>query len=536
MRQQLNHEHLSWSDSAFLYLEREGVPLHIGGVHLLEGIVSLEDCIRFFEWKVQFVPRYRQRVVTPLFNIGLPTWEFDPDFDVRDHIREVTLKHGTVAEFKAVTGKVLGELMDRRHPLWDITLVRGFKGDRTGLITRVHHCLGDGVAGVGLMNVIMDASPMAPDLSNRRRRFRVPRPRDPWAAMMDGWTSSYANAIEQVQKAQSEVLNIAETIAANGGVLLKGKPAQLLAELAAPTEPLHFNVTCRGPQKVAWVEIPLAEMKAVKDAWSCSFNDVALALVTATIRRYASLHGDRVKGRLLRIMVPVNIRGNGSTGDLGNRVSLIPFTIPLDIRSCRKLAAAVHERMDFLKNAHVAELISLANGLMGILPPGLQGLAGPMGSRLQINPFNLVCTNVPGPQFPLYMMGHKILDWHPYVPISGDMAVNCAILSYNGVVYFGFSADAHAAPDVARLEKFVILSMEELREAAGITPRRKEQVQPKTHAAAVPAVERIETTRISTPVPTVLPAAEAIVEPKRAVEAKEVVTMRVRAKAAGSSG
>ena len=524
MRHGRNQNHLSWTDAAFLYLERKGIPLHIASVNLLEGFLSLADCIRFVESKIPLVPRYRQRVVAPLFNIGLPTWEFDPDFDVRNHIWEVTLKHGTDAELKALAGKILGTLMDRQRPLWDIALVRGLKGDRTGFIARVHHCLADGMAGVGLMNVILDASPAVPPLSKKPPRFRVPPPADPWTSLLGGWVNSYDNVIKQVLKTQSDALNIAETIATGGQALPMDKLTKLLPELAAPTEALHFNVTCRGPQKVAWVKIPLAYIKAIKDARGCTFNDVALALVTSTIRLYAALHGDRIKGRLLRIMVPVSLRSNGNTGELGNVVSMIPVTIPLDIRNPRTLLAAVHERMEFLKSAHVAELVSLASGLPGILPSPLLALAGPVASQLPGAPFNLVCTNVPGPQFPLYLMGHRMLTWYPYVPIGGDTAVNCAIVSYDGTVYFGFTGDAHAAPDLARLEKFLKSSAKELGEAAGVHLPPKQRVRPQVKTAAVPVVVPIETRRKRTPAPAVHSAAGLSPKPRRTMEHKQVLT------------
>ncbi len=210
-----------------------------------------------------------------------------------------------------------------------------------------------------------------------------------------------------------------------------------------------------------------------------SVNDVILALVTATIRRYCELHGDRVKGKLLRIMVPVNLRGSGSTTELGNRISLVPVTIPLDIRQPRKLLAAVHKRTEFLKGVHAAELVSLAGGLIGIFPTSMQGMTGPLISQLPITPFNMVCTNVPGPQLPLYLLGHKMLHCYPYVPVGGEMAVNCAVLSYNGMVYFGFSGDAHAAPDLRKMEKLLEASFTELRDAAGIRPPQTKKVRRK---------------------------------------------------------
>jgi diacylglycerol O-acyltransferase len=222
-------------------------------------------------------------------------------------------------------------------------------------------------------------------------------------------------------------------------------------------------------------------------------NDVILALVTATIQRYVQLHGDRVKGRLLRMMVPVNLRGNDSPGELGNRISLVPVTIPLDIRNPRKLLAAVHRRTEFLKHAHTAELVSLAGGLIGMLPTSAQAIAGQIINRLPFTPFNMVCTNVPGPQYPLYLLGHKMLHCYPYVPVGGEMALNCAILTYNDTAYFGFSGDVHAVPDLRRLETLLQSSFRELRDAAGIRTPRKEKkkqekrVRVKAKAASTPA-------------------------------------------------
>jgi diacylglycerol O-acyltransferase len=222
-------------------------------------------------------------------------------------------------------------------------------------------------------------------------------------------------------------------------------------------------------------------------------NDVILALVTATIRRYVELHGDPVKGRMFRMMVPVNLRGNEKPGELGNRISLVPVTIPLDIRDPRKLLAAVHRRTEFLKRAHAAELVSLTGGLLGMFPTSAQSLAGHVISRLPFTPFNLVCTNVPGPQYPLYLLGHEMLHCYPYVPVGGEMALNCAILTYNGTAYFGFSGDVHAVPDLRRLEALLQSSFTELREAAGVTPPQKKEekkqekrVRAKTKVASIP--------------------------------------------------
>jgi diacylglycerol O-acyltransferase len=510
---------LSWGDSVFLNLEREGMPLNVGSVSLLEGQIKFADCLRFVESKLRLIPRYLKRVVAPPFNIGLPRWDYDPEFDLRNHVHQVTLKHGTDKELKALAGKLFGKVMDRQHPLWDLTLVHGLKGNRTGLIARMHHCLADGIAGVGIMSVLMDASPAAPRVLKKKPRFQVPVPKGSTLSLVDGVTSSYSNFIERLLAAWANVLNIAERTLANGGNLAPEELNRLLPEITASTERLRFNVIYRGPQKFAWAEIPLAEVKAIRHTCGTSVNDVLLALVTATIRRYSEMHGDPVKGRLLRIMVPVNLRGTEGPGQLGNCISLVPVTIPLDIRPPKKLLAAVRRRTEFLKRAHAAELVSLAGGLVGMFPSPIQAFAGPMISQVPFTPFNMVCTNVPGPQFPLYLLGHKMLRWYPYVPVGGELAVNCAILSYDGMVYFGFSGDVHAAPDLGRLEKLLKQNFDELCEAAGVNaprskPERKKRAQAKEPVRSKPAMP----VRVSTPLPAVRPVAQSPAAPPEAIE------------------
>jgi diacylglycerol O-acyltransferase len=465
-------DRLSWGDALFLYLEREGMPLNIASLSVFEGTIPLQSCRSFIASKLPLIPRYYQRIAVPPFHLGLPMWEHDPEFDIRNHVRHITLKRGTDAELKAVTGAILSKLMDRSRPLWDFTLIDGLKGNRSAIVTRIHHCLADGIAGIGIMNVLMDASPTSYRVSKHKPRFRPPQPRDPLGLLLEGLIDCYSNVVDRLLTAQSDLVQLGQKLLAangngNGNGAANKDLLQLLSEVAAPTERLSFNVTCRGPQKFAWGEIPVSEIKAIKTACGATFNDVALALVASTIRRYAELHRNRTKGRLLRMMVPVNVRGNGTAADLGNRISLVPVTIPLDVRTPRKLVCGVHQRTQFLKNTHAAELIGFAGNLFGITPAALQAIVGPVASALPVSIFNLVCTSVPGPEFPLYFLGHKMLNWYPYVPIGGEMALNCAILSYNGMVYFGFSGDAQAVPDLPKLEKFLKESFVELQKTAG---------------------------------------------------------------------
>ena len=520
-------DRLSWGDTVFLHLEREGMPLNVACVCVFEGNISFEDCIQFVESKLPLIPRYLKRVVPPLLNIGLPSWEYDPTFDIRRHVCEVTLKHGSETELKTLAGKILSTVMDRQHPLWDMTLVHGLKGDRSGLIFRLHHCLADGIAGVGIMNVIMDASPVVPRLPKRKLRFRVPPPQDVLASIANGCVDTYSEMVKRLLAALTDVASMAERFAANGGSPGTDEFA-LFPELTVSTERLRFNVLYRGPQKFAWAEVPLEEIKAIRHTCGTSVNDVILALVTATIRRYLELHGEQVKGRMFRMMVPVNLRGSEGPGELGNRISLVPVTVPLDIRNPRKLLAAVHKRTELLKRAHTAELVSLAGGLLGMFPASAQALAGQVISRLSFTPFNMVCTNVPGPQQPLYLLGHKMLHCYPYVPVGGEMALNCAILTYDGTAYFGFSGCSHAAPDLRRLEGFLKASFEELREAAGVKPPRKEKkkIRAKTRNVSKAAPEPV-TVRVSIPLTVATPSVKPAQVTAPVTEEERVLTQLI---------
>jgi diacylglycerol O-acyltransferase / wax synthase len=342
-------------------------------------------------------------------------------------------------------------------------MAHGLKGNQTGLVIRVHHCLADGIAGVALMNVLLDPS-SKPQPVRKRKLAHARRQCDSLTLLLEGWLSSYSDLLERFLSAQSDLVNITERTI--GGGLPTKDFGRFLPELTAPTERLFFNKTYRGPQRFAWAKVPTAVIKSIRRSCGGTHNDVVLALVTATIRRYVELHGDKVKARFLRMMVPVNIRANDDGHDLGNRISLLPVTVPLGIRSPKKLLAVVHARTDFLKRAHIAEWVGFAGGLVGAVPAPLQALVGPLASFLPITPFNLVCTNIHGPDEPLYLLGHKMLDWYPYVPVGGQMALNCAILSYNGVTYFGFSGDVHAAPDLDILESLMSVSIAELLHAS----------------------------------------------------------------------
>ena len=490
-------DRLSWGDTIFLHLEREGMPLNVASVCVFEGDIPFQACLQFVESKLPLIPRYLKRVVPAPLGFGLPHWEYDSAFDIRNHVRKITLKHGSETELKTLAGKILSTVMDRQRPLWDLTFVHGLKGHRSGLIFRLHHCLADGIAGVEIMNVLLDTTPKMPRRARQKLHVPVPQTPDVVTSLTTSLLDSYSDLVKRILDGCANVTTMAGRMAANGAKLGTEDFRGLLPEIGASTKPLRFNLPYRGPQKFAWAEIPLAEIKAIKSACGTSVNDVILALVTATIRRYLEMHGDRVKGRLFRVMIPVNLRGTDSPGELGNCISLVPVTVPLDIRDPRKLLAAVHKRTEFLKRGQAAEFVSLAGGLIGMIPTSARELAGHVISRLPFTPFNMVCTNVPGPQYPLFLLGRKLLHCYPYVPVGGEMTLNSAILTYDGAAYFGFSADAHAVPDLPRLETFLKLSFAELYESAGLRTahKQKKNKNAKERLSARAAITKETTTK-----------------------------------------
>jgi diacylglycerol O-acyltransferase len=455
----------SWGDALFLYIERPGQPLSMACVSIFDGAIPLKACRDFVESQLPLIPRYRQHVVFPPFHLGLPSWELDPDFDIRNHIRQITLRRGTDEQLKTIASEIVSTSLDRHRPLWDLTLVRGLQGGRTGMVARIHHCLADGLAGVGIMNVLMNPSPLPQAPPRKKAAAPAAPPRDAGAALLDTLMKSYFSAVKGALTLHSEALNIAHEALANPNGPLADL-VKVMPELASPAERLPFNIVCQGPQRFAWTEVPMADIQAIRQRCGGTVNDVILTVVTAAIRRYAELRGTRVKGRSARIMIPVNIRGGDNVSELGNRISFLPVTLPLDIRDPQKLFAFVRERMEYLKRARAAEFVGFAGGLFATIPTALWAAIGPVASQLPLSLCNIICTNVPGPQVPLYLLGRKMLAWYPYVPIGGEMGVNCAILSYNGMAYFGFTCDVHAVPDPAHLEKFVDASFAELRHSS----------------------------------------------------------------------
>jgi diacylglycerol O-acyltransferase / wax synthase len=486
-------------DAAFLNFECKEMPLHIGGVCVFEGVIPFERFVATIESKLDLIPRYREKVVFPFLNIGYPTWQFDRNFDIRRHIFHVTLDApGSDEQLRELAGRIFTPLLDREKPLWETYIVDGLAGGRSAMICKIHHCIVDGVAGIGIFDVIMDPSPEERRLP-KKKPYRPPVPPDGASLFIDAFTDSLA----QIPKRLSDVR---DAVKGYGSMLLTDQFAAVglervvdrMPELMLPLERLPFNRTCSGERRVSWTEFPFAEARAIRTACGCTVNDVVLTVVAGAVARYTKLHGQTVKNRFFRPMVPVNVRQPDS-GGFGNLISLMLVTLPLGIRDPIARLKHIQELTQAMKGARTPELFRLSLAWLGLLPPPVQAfLAGNLGwLNTPVPLFHMVCTNVPGPQLPLYACGKRMVASYPHVPTGMDVGISVAIESYDQKLYFALTTDALAAPDGERMIDFLEASFRELREAAGVPAtephvtrtrtRAPRKAKPKAHKAAAKA-------------------------------------------------
>jgi len=503
-------------DAAFLNFECKEMPLHIGGVCVFEGVIPFERFVASMESKLDLIPRYREKVIFPFLNIGYPTWQFDQNFDIRRHIFHVKLDPpGTDEQLRELAGRIFTPLLDRNKPLWETYIVDGLTGGRSAMISKIHHCIVDGVAGIGIFDVIMDPSPEEHRLP-RRKPYRPPKPPDAVTLFLDAFTDSLA----QLPKRLSDVRDALKGY----GSLLKTddfaavgleRVVDRMPELLSPVEHLPFNRPCSGERRVFWTEFPFAEARAIRAACGCTVNDVVLTVVAGAVAKYTKAHGQTVKNRFFRPMVPVNVRPREeSAGAFGNLISLMMVTLPLGIRDPIKRLQHIHELTQAMKGARTPELFRLSLAWLGLLPPPVQAfLAGNLGwLNTPIPLFHMVCTNVPGPQIPLYTCGRRMVASYPHVPTGMDVGISVAIESYDQKLYFALTTDALAAPDGGRMIDFLEASFKELREAAGVPEtkphvtrtRAPRKAKPKAHKPAVKPEPKPEPVTVEPDVTTML--------------------------------
>jgi len=459
---------LSAQDASFLYGERPEAPLHIGSIAVFEGNVPYKRVVENIAAKIHLIPRYQQRVVPAPFNIGHPTWEWEPEFDIHQHVKRVRIDPpGNDAQLMALAAKLFEGMLNRNKPLWEIYMVEGLEGPRSAMVSKVHHCLVDGVSGIELLMIVLDVSPSPPPPMPAPEPEPVPAiPPAPTRlvdAIFDNMTAELDRISDYGRSAVDAVVTGDSRIRTAMRSLEAAQPY-----LSTPVARAPFNKPLTRDRIVACSEYSFAEIRGIRAECGGTVNDVVLTVLAGALGRYLERHGEKTAERSMRVLAPVNVRREDERGALGNRVSMLLIEVPVGVQDPVQRLRAITERTEMLKRQNVAAGTDIIGEFLSGVPPILQSLVGILPPPRN-NLANLVCTNIPGPMIPLYSVGHRLVAHYPLMPIAWEMGVGCGVTSYNQKLYFGLIADPNAAPDVARLKEFLDQAFVELRSAAGVT-------------------------------------------------------------------
>jgi diacylglycerol O-acyltransferase / wax synthase len=455
MKQPELNRRLTSMDSAFLYLERKECPMHIGSTSIFESRLDLRDFTKHIEDRLHLVPRYLQKVTPCPFNIGHPTWEYAEDFDIKNHIFEIkSRKKLSQKDLIKIAGEKLTDCLDRNKPLWELYIVNNLEDGRSAMIAKVHHCMVDGISGVDLMKILFDISPEPSPAPPKPETETPKKETDPTRLFFDSMLGAMQEGMDRMLEAQGGLMYMASTLANPQMAETLPQLTGVLPAISTPPPILPFNGECSGERRLAWSEISYAEARAIRTTLNGTVNDVVLTVLSEAVARYVKHHNQPIENKFVRFMVPVSLRQKEQRGALGNLISVLPVEIPLDITDLTARFKHVNQKTAIMKSAKLAEGLLTLGAMYSMMPATIQSALGAI-ANLPFPPFNMVATNVPGPQIPLYMCGTKMLKYYPYVPIGFQIGLGCAILSYNQTLYFGLSSDAKAMSDVEKFKEIL---------------------------------------------------------------------------------
>jgi WS/DGAT/MGAT family acyltransferase len=477
-----NPDRLTGLDSAFLHLEDHSpAHMHVASVMVFEGKApKYEEFVDHILSRLHLVPRYRQRLAFVPFGQGRPVWADDPHFNPRYHIRHTGLPSPEdETELKQLAGRVFSQRLDRSKPLWEMWLVAHMAGERFAVIAKTHHALVDGISGVDITTVLFDASP---------EPLQPPRAPAPWVARpLPGQAKLLGDALLERSTVPGEMLRGTRAILRTPRKALAhlketvvGVSATTLAGVSAPAPPSPFNVEITSHRRYTWVDGDLAQFKAIKNSLGGTLNDVVLAVVSLALGRHMRTQGLDTEGLVLKAMVPVSVRAEVERGALGNRVAAMWAPLPVGVPDPAECLAQVRLEMDGLKNSGQAVGAEVLTNLAGFAPPTILSQAARLQARQRF--FNLVVTNVPGPQFPLYLLGRKLKALYPVVPLARKQALGIAVMSYDGHLGFGLLGDYDALPELETIAYELERSIAALATAAGVGTRKRRAPRPRATA------------------------------------------------------
>lgn len=460
-----NADRLTGLDSSFLHLEGDAAHMHVAGCMVFEGSSPGYDAlVAQIVSRLHLVPRYRQRLAFVPFNQGRPVWVDDPHFNPGFHVRHTALPTpGDEDQLKRLAGRVFSQALERSRPLWELWLVEGLSDDRFGILSKTHHALVDGVSGVDIATVLFDTAPEPMPVSGPEREW-IARPLPSSAQLLADALIERATVPAEIVRGVRATLRGPRHMADRAGSALAGVGAIARAGLAV-APPSAFNVRIGPHRRFTWVRGDLPEFKLVKNALGGTVNDVVLAAVAGALGRYLRRHGEPTKDLVLRAMVPVSIRADVERGALGNKVAAMWAPLPVGLVDPVQRLLTISREMEGIKESGQAVGAQVLTELTGFASPTIMAQAARLQARQRL--FNLVVTNIPGPQFPLYMLSHRLQAMYPMVPLAENQALGIAIMSYDGQLNFGLNADFDALEDLEALADELRDSIEELVTAAG---------------------------------------------------------------------
>jgi diacylglycerol O-acyltransferase / wax synthase len=436
--------------------------MHVGALVTFEGPPpTREEFSRHIQSRLPLVPRYRQKLAVPPLEMGRPFWVDDPNFNLDYHVRHTALpRPGSDEQLRTLVGRIFSQRLDRSKPLWEIWLVQGLERGRFALISKTHHALVDGVSGVDIATVLFDLQPVPQEI---QEDGWVPEPEpsdvDLVAEGVKGLIQTPVGlargAIGALERPGHTIGQVREAAEGLGEVVWAGLNA-------APDVPLNVEI---GPhRRVWWVQSRLSDFKEIKNSLGGTVNDAVLAVVAGALGDWLRSRGVRTEGLELRALVPVSIRTKQEHGTLGNRIAAMRGPLPVYIRDPVERLRAVQQMMGNLKQSKQALGAEVIAGLQDFAPPTLLAQASRVNFSTRL--FNLIVTNVPGPQFPLYLLGREMEEIVPIAFLPEHHALAIAIMSYNGKVDFGLLADYDAMPDLEQVGEAVEGALQELLDAA----------------------------------------------------------------------
>jgi diacylglycerol O-acyltransferase / wax synthase len=471
----LHKDRLSAIDASFLAQERESSHMHVGALVIFSGPPpSHDELIEHVESRLHLVPRYRQKLAESPLETGRPFWVDDPRLNMHYHVRHTALpRPGSEEQLRELAGRLFSQRLDRSKPLWELWLVQGLEAgegeseERFALISKTHHSMVDGVSGVDIATVLFDLV-REPDEQPRAEGGWTPHP-EPSAAELVA-----KNVVDAARRPLSLASDAARALTRPAKTAATVREAvEGVAEVAwaglnpAPETPLNTKI---GPhRRLFWVRARLEDFKQVKDSLGGTVNDVVLTVVTGALRRWLQSRGVRTEGVELRALVPVSIRTEEQHGQLGNRIAAMRGPLPVYVADPVERLRVVSEAMQGLKESKQALGAEVIAGVQEFAPPTLLAQASRLNFSTRL--FNLIVTNVPGPQFPLYLLGRELKEIVPIAFLPENHALAIAIMSYNGGIDFGLLADYDTLPDVDEVGALVEDSLDELLEAAGARRR-----------------------------------------------------------------